>query len=72
MTKKKDYYEILGVPRSATEKDLKAAYRKQARKFHPDVNPGDKSAEEKFKEVTEAYDVLSDAKKREEIGRAHV
>ena len=54
MTKKRDYYEILGVPKTATEKELKAAYRKLARKFHPDVNPGDKSAEEKFKEVSGA------------------
>jgi molecular chaperone DnaJ len=64
MAAKKDYYEILGVPRNATEKELKAAYRKLARKYHPDVNPGDKAAEEKFKEVAEAFAVLSDPEKR--------
>lgn len=60
----KDYYKILGVERNAQEKDIKSAYRKLARKYHPDVNPGDKSAEEKFKEVSEAYEVLSDKEKR--------
>jgi molecular chaperone DnaJ len=60
----KDYYNILGVPRGAPDKDLKAAYRKLARKYHPDVNPGDKSAEARFKEINEAYEVLSDADKR--------
>jgi chaperone protein DnaJ len=60
----KDYYKILGVPKTATEKEIKAAYRKLARQYHPDVNPGDKSAEEKFKDVGEAYEVLSDADKR--------
>lgn len=69
MTKKRDYYEVLGVPRSATEKDLKAAYRKLARKFHPDVNPNDKSAEEKFKEVSGAFAVLSDPEKRAKYDR---
>jgi molecular chaperone DnaJ len=69
VTKKKDYYEILEVPRSATEKDLKAAYRKLARKYHPDVNPGDKSAEEKFKEVSGAFAVLSDPEKRAKYDR---
>lgn len=61
----KDYYAILGVSKGANEKDIKAAYRKLARKYHPDVNPGDKSAEDKFKEVSEAYDVLSDKEKRQ-------
>ena len=64
MPKKKDYYDILGVPRTAGEKELKAAYRKLARKHHPDVNPGDKGAEERFKEVAEAFAVLSDPAKR--------
>ncbi len=60
----KDYYKILGVPKNATEKDIKSAYRKLARKLHPDVNPNDKSAQEKFKDVNEAYEVLGDAEKR--------
>jgi molecular chaperone DnaJ len=61
---KDDYYSILGVARDAKEPAIKKAYRRLARKYHPDVNPGDKSAEERFKKVQEAYDVLSDAKKR--------
>ena len=69
MTSKRDYYEILGVPRTATEKDLKAAYRKLARKYHPDVNPGDKAAEASFKEVSEAFGVLSDPEKRAKYDR---
>src|ERR1700719_3382903 len=60
----RDYYEVLGVPRTATEDDIRKEYRKLARKYHPDVNPGDKSAEEKFKEINEAYEVLSDQEKR--------
>lgn len=61
---KEDYYSILGVPRNAKEPEIKKAYRRMARKNHPDVNPGDKSAEERFKKIQEAYDVLSDSKKR--------
>ena len=62
---KQDYYELLGVPRKAAQKEIRQAYRKLARKYHPDLNPGDKSAEEKFKQVQEAYDVISDTKKRQ-------
>jgi molecular chaperone DnaJ len=62
---KHDYYETLGVPRKATADDIRKAYRKLARKHHPDLNPGDKSAEDRFKKVQEAYDILSDSKKRE-------
>jgi molecular chaperone DnaJ len=65
----KDYYAILGVQRKADEKEIKSAYRKLARKYHPDVNPGSKDAEEKFKEISEAYDVLSDATKRAQYDR---
>src|SRR5262249_41318599 len=61
---KKDYYEILGVKKSASADDIRKAFRKLARKYHPDVNPGDKTAEEKFKTLSEANDVLSDPKKR--------
>jgi len=63
-TSKKDYYEILGVKKSASAEDIRKAFRKLARKYHPDVNPGDKGAEEKFKALSEANDVLSDPKKR--------
>src|ERR1700758_5772436 len=60
----KDYYATLGVQKAATEKEIKQAFRKLARKLHPDVNPGDKSAESKFKEINEAYEVLGDPAKR--------
>lgn len=61
---KRDYYEVLGVGRDADAKAIKRAYRKLAKKYHPDMNPGDKQAEQKFKEVTEAYNVLSDTEKK--------
>src|SRR5262245_27059925 len=60
----RDYYEILGVQRTAKEEEIKKTYRKLARKYHPDLNPNNKQAEEKFKEIQEAYEVLSDAEKR--------
>ena len=62
----KDYYEVLGVPESATEKDISRAYRKLAKQYHPDANPGDTAAEERFKDVSAAYDVLGDATRRRE------
>src|SRR5881397_2099539 len=64
-TPKHDYYDTLGVPRQASADDIRKSYRKLARKYHPDLNPGDKASEERFKQVQEAYDVLSDPKKRE-------
>jgi len=72
---KRDYYEILGVSKSASADEIKKAYRKLAIKYHPDKNPGDKSAEEKFKEAAEAYEVLSDADKKaryDQFGHAGV
>ena len=68
-TTKRDYYAVLGVQRGASEKDIKSAYRKLARKFHPDVNPNDKTAEGRFKEIGEAYAVLSDPEKRKKYDR---
>lgn len=66
---KRDYYEVLGVPKNASADDIKKAYRKKALEFHPDRNPGDKAAEDKFKEAAEAYDVLSDADKKARYDR---
>src|SRR5437879_6280999 len=63
-TQTKDYYGALGVKKTASTEEIRKAFRKMARKYHPDVNPGDKKAEEKFKEISEANDVLSDPKKR--------
>lgn len=81
MSNKRDYYEVLGISRNASESEIKSAYRKLALKYHPDKNPDDPSAEEKFKEAAEAYEVLSNADKKAQydrfghdgqIGRAHV
>jgi len=67
MSTKRDYYEVLGVSKTAGGDEIKKAYRKVAMQFHPDRNPGDKEAEEKFKEAAEAYEVLSDADKKSKI-----
>ena len=64
MAKTKDYYDVLGVPRTATQKEVTSAFRKLARKHHPDLNAGDKQAESRFKEISEAHEILSDSKKR--------
>lgn len=75
MAQKRDYYNVLGLDRNATEEEIKKAYRKYAKKYHPDLNPGDKDAEAKFKEVNEAYEVLSDKEKRaryDQFGHAGV
>ena len=72
---KRDYYEVLGVDKSASADEIKKAYRKKALQYHPDKNPGDKAAEDKFKEAAEAYDVLSDATKKsryDQFGHAGV
>ena len=74
MAEKRDYYEVLGVSKTASEQEIKSAFRKKAKEFHPDLNKDDPNAAEKFKEAQEAYSVLSDESKRKmyEIGRAHV
>ena len=75
MAEKRDYYEVMGVPKNASEDEIKKAYRKLAKKYHPDLNPGDKAAEEKFKELNEAYEVLSDKDKKaryDQFGHAGV
>ena len=75
MSSKRDYYEVLEVSKSATAEEIKKAYRKKAIQYHPDKNPGDKEAEEKFKEAAEAYEVLSDTEKRsryDQFGHAGV
>ncbi len=72
MAERPDYYKILGVGKNATDEEIKKAYRKLARKYHPDRNQGDRQAEERFKEVSQAHDVLSDADKRKEYDRGGV
>ena len=69
MAEKRDFYEVLGLKKDASVDDIKKAFRKKAMQYHPDKNPGDKVAEDKFKEVNEAYEVLSDADKRDKYDR---
>ena len=75
MADKRDYYEVLGIQKGASDADIKKAYRREAKKYHPDLHPGDKAAEAKFKEVNEAYEVLSDSEKKaryDQFGHAGV
>src|SRR5579864_2883445 len=65
MPKTRDFYDVLGVPRTATQKEISSAFRKLARKYHPDLNAGNKESETRFKEISEAHEVLSDTKKRQ-------
>ena len=69
MADKRDYYEVLGISKGATEDEIKKAYRKVAKECHPDLHPGDKDAEVRFKEANEAYEVLSDAEKKDRYDR---
>ena len=69
MAERPDYYKTLGVGKDASDEEIKKSYRKLARQYHPDRNPGDKQAEERFKEISQAYDVLSDAEKRKQYDR---
>ena len=69
MADKRDYYEVLGLSKGASDDEIKKAFRKNAMKYHPDKNPGDKAAEEKFKEINEAYEVLSDPDKKSKYDR---
>ena len=75
MAEKRDYYEVLGLQKGASEADIKKAFKTMARKYHPDLHPGDKEAEEKFKEINEAYSVLNDPEKKaryDQFGHAGV
>src|ERR1700734_2319687 len=69
MAQRPDYYKVLGVGKGASDEEIKKAYRKLARQYHPDRNPGDKAAEERFKQISQAHDVLSDADKRKQYDR---
>lgn len=69
MSAVKNYYNVIGVPESATEEEIKSAYRKLAKKFHPDTHPGDPECERKFREVNEAYSILGDSQKRKEYNK---